>query len=170
MARKLTLGQALTEVNALLHQLAWSFSGRYGLEQEDLYGHARQVLADRLPKWNPERGRLTTFATWAVRNALHDYCQRAVREVPTDPAELPEDASRRDELEGVWRELRGSLSWEGMEVVEVVTQLADDGAFDGLLPYNRQECRARIKEELMLRGWGESQVRAAVAELKVRLA
>jgi len=60
----------------LICKIAWSFHRTTGLEFEELLSEAILAYLEALPKYNPKRGKLSTFMSRIMQQALVDYYKR----------------------------------------------------------------------------------------------
>jgi len=60
----------------LIRKIAWSFHLTTGLEWEDLFQEASLAYCEALDKYNPERGKLTTFMWYSISTHLKNYVKK----------------------------------------------------------------------------------------------
>lgn len=151
----------------IIHQQAWAWAQKFDVDQNELYSFGRSELIRVIPRWNPARGKFTTFLTWVLHNSFQDYIRKHRREEHMDPALLPEvpatvSPSRTHFIGEVVELVEG---WDAVEVIEVVEQLMDECALN-----EREMNRTQMKRAITLRlreekGWRMPRIMTAFREL-----
>jgi len=70
-----------SKVENLAYKNAWRYSGRYGMEWEDLVSIQRVALIERAGEYDSEKGRLTTFFQPIFQGAILDACKKQKRSI-----------------------------------------------------------------------------------------
>ena len=143
---------------------------------EELISFGRSELIKKAPKWNPERGAFSTFATWVLRNAMLDYVERNRKLVPCtsmptstratdgerstqDWIEQIPDGRTPDSLPSRLSDLLKGCS-EGAQTVIHVCLTTDVGCVFGKRP-----ALERVRKMLIKQGWTRRQTHHAFAEI-----
>jgi hypothetical protein len=57
----------------LIRKIAWSYHQTTGIEYDDLFQEACLAWLENKPRWNAQKGRITTFMWYCIQNHLNDY-------------------------------------------------------------------------------------------------
>jgi RNA polymerase sigma factor (sigma-70 family) len=162
----------------LIRKIAWSFHTTTGIDIEELTSEAILAYYSAIPKYNPEKNtKLITYAYYAIRSALVDFCKN-------------EYLNKHNDLEGLDIAYEKSdfdiptLFPEGVSksLVDAVIDMANSY---GVLKRNNgksvvtdclinfqlppKKIRGQIINELRSRGWSWSEIWRGIREVKLIL-
>lgn len=153
----------------LIRKITWGFVRDTGFEFDDLFSEACMVCLETQNKYDPEKGKETTFIFHVVTNHLRVLTnreslrgtkeQKYIRNHYPSPEE---ELLAKEEWEGILR----SLSPKSKEIYSL---LIDEK--EPYLPIDKPKlCRGVIKNELRKRGWSWAEIWNSFRELKEVLA
>jgi len=153
----------------LVRKIVWSYvKSNEGLEFDDLFSEACLAVLENQHRYNPEKGKKTTFTYHIVTNHLNNLLKQKVEnpvdnevieDLLTDNEPSPEQAIIAQER---WEETHKSLSPEAQMIYEI---LADGDLY---LPIDKpKKCKGIIIEHLRQMGWSWSQIWNSFSELKM---
>lgn len=140
-------------------------------DPDELESYGREQLVIKASKWNPERGAFSTFATWALHNAMIDYVERHRRLVSMSETvgedddsvnwiEAQADPVPLTPIPSVMQELYETVSDSAREVLNVLMTVdLRDVLGRGQPPIER------LRKILLARGWDRRQTHVALREL-----
>ncbi len=151
----------------LIRKITWSYvKGNPGLEFDDLFSEACLACLEARDKFNPERGKESTFIWAVVKNALINLC--------TSPAGIVDKrytscinkmcTSPEEQLvvKEEWRSILSSLSPKSRQVCSLVLNRTSP-----YLPTDKPKtCRGIIIKELRKRGWAWPEIWKSFREIK----
>jgi len=152
----------------LIRKIVWSYvKSNEGLEFDDLFNEACLAVLEEQHRYNPERGKKTTFTYHVVTNHFNNLLKQD-KETPVD-AEYMEalltDNEPTPEQEVIaqerWEELWSSLSPEAQAVYEI---LANGDIY--LRTDKPRESRGILLKYLRQENWGWGKIWGAFRELK----
>ena len=160
----------LTNHQKLVADVANKMARRYAYpDVEDLIGEGRSIMLTRASKWQPSRGKFSTYLTWCLRNGLLDYIKRQKRMVASMQIdECVPDCRCSDSLPSRLRDLCDGLKQAGkeaaLEVIHVclTTDLGD--VFKS--SKDHQAAQGRVRWEMFVRGHNETQIDEAFADVQ----
>ena len=156
----------LTAHEKFVADMANKMSRRYSYpDVEDLIGEGRAIILARAKKWDPKRGKFSTYATWCLRNGLLDYIKRQKRMAASDQIdECVPDTRSSDSMPSRLQDLWEGLSEAGREVVHVclTTDLGD--VFGSVKDH--QAALGRVRWHMFVRGYDDETTETALAEVQ----
>lgn len=154
----------------LIRKIVWSYVSNYpGLEFEDLFSEACLACLEKKDKYDPSRGKETTFIWYSVHNHIRNLLGKEpirkelpITYTPTDPETDPEQEIIAKEE---WAEFMSSLSEEAKVICSIIFEERDV-----YLPIDTpKKCRTQITKALKERGWSMNRVWAGYREIKLTL-
>ncbi len=153
----------------LIRKITWGFVRDTGFEFDDLFSEACVACLEAQHKYNPEKGKETTFIFHIVTNHLRILTnreslrgakeQKYIRDYYPSPEE---ELLAKEEWEGILR----SLSPKSKEIYSLL--INENKPY---LPIDKPKlCRGAIKEELRKRGWSWTEIWNSFREIKEVLA
>jgi len=168
MKRTLQPKKRQLETNiGLIRKIAWSFHNSTGEDWNDLFQEASLAYCEALQKYNPKKGKITTYMWWCISSHLVNYLHLQYRQ--NGHIECIEDLRAVDRpVESV--SLFGSLSKEAKEIANMV--LSSPEALDGLSPQliKNNIIRILLKQKRWSRftkKWATFKIKARFRELKI---
>ena len=151
----------------LIRKIAWSYVRTHpGLEFDDLFSEACLACLEARDKFNPERGKESTFIWAIVKNALIDLC--------TSPTEIVDKrctscidkmcTSPEEQLiaEEEWGCILNTLSPKSKQICSLVLNSTSP-----YLPTDKPKtCRGIIIKELRKQGWAWPDIWKSFREIK----
>lgn len=141
-------------------------------DPEELESFGRSVLIEKAHRWDPSRGKFTTFAVWVLRNAMMDYVKRARRLVPMSEAvgddgeavnwiENQPDPKAPEALPSRMSELYEAVSESAREVLSVLASTD----FGDVFGRGKTPPLERVRALLIARGWDRRRTHRALKEI-----
>lgn len=164
----------------LIRKIAWSYVRTHpGLEFDDLFSEACLACLEARDKFNPERGKESTFIWRVVNNHLLDVIGRETARNTQEElvSEIPERnisfeaAKINDPLQHLitkeeWEELLTSLSPEALSICEILSN-----PIDLYLPTDKPKlCKGKIIKMMRISGWSWTNIWRGFREIKQVLA
>ncbi len=155
----------------LIRKIVRSYVSNYpGLEFEDLFSEACLACLEKKDKYDPSRGKETTFIWYSVHNHIRNLLGRAAlhKELPITytPVDTELDPERMFIAEEEWSELFASLSEEAKVICSIIFEEKDI-----YLPIDTpKKCRTQITKALRERDWSMNRIWAGYREIKGALA
>lgn len=142
----------------LIRKIAWSFHDSTREDWDDLFQEASLAYLEGLEKYNPSRGRISTFMWRHVSNHLMNYLKE----------EQKHQACSLDEI-SVGSPIKSngymeSLSEDAQTIARII--LLKPCKYSMLKP---KAARWEIKRQLKRRGWSWLKIRTAIWRLKIGL-
>ena len=144
----------------LIRKIAWSFHNTTGHNWDDLFQEAALAYCIALKKYDPKKGKLTTYMWWCITSHLKDFVKDqhkktgfldSIEEVCIDkPASSPS--------------FLDSLGREARDIVDVI--LSSPAEFDMLRPKKAQQ---KVMNKLRGRRWSMQKITQGIMELKLVL-
>ncbi len=162
----------------LIRKIVWSYvKGNPGLEFDDLFQEACVAYLEAQSKYDPSRGKESTFYWWVVNNRLRTLLsknnKRVTKEITTDDdfdfSLLPshpsaEQDAMRIEEEAAWEAAMANLSPEA----QYIKELAIRGEEHLVIRYP-QRCKKQIANTLIEQGWKWNWVWRGFKEIKAAM-
>ena len=158
----------------LVNKIVWGFVKKNpGLEFDDLFSEACVAVLDARDKYDPEKGKTSTFIWTVVSNRLkrvlgqearRNTHQQSVEEVYSDEiCPGPEDLFIAEER---WQMMLSDFSIGAQEVCSILFEEPDI-----YLPiHTPRNCRGKIARVLEDRGWAVGRIWDTFREIKEELA
>ena len=137
---------------------------------DELVSFARDALVKKAPKWDPTRGKFSTFITWVLRNAIIDYVGRNRRLVPSSYS-ISDDGEETSWLENVadervsdslpsrLRDMVDGLSESAKEVIHVCLTVDLGDVFGRRPPIEK------VRKVLLEQGWDRRETHKVFGEI-----
>lgn len=155
----------------LIRKITWAFvRSNTGVEYDDLFSEACVAYLEALPRYDPAKGKKSTYMYHCISGKLKSVLQQEARRnghetitddfmgVATDEPS-PEQALYATER---WAALLSSLSSEALLIV----QLALNNEATATTPSSPRRCRGQIILQLRGLGWSWSAIWRAFREVK----
>lgn len=149
----------------LIRKIAWSFHRTTGLPVDELIGEASLAYAEVLSKYDPARGKISTYMYPRIRSWLIDYCA-AQKNHSHDPLpdcldtglSVPDTNTAGPENRIAFKQTLQGSSEEVKYLAWMIFQ--SPGGFVG------HACRGRVKDKLRENGWTWSMIWRTFSEVK----
>lgn len=150
----------------IAHKLAWKFSHRTGLDQQDLFQEAMAAWLESESEFSQARGvKPSTFAFHVMNNHLKNYAAKERRaEAPTD--EMPSGTIGNH---GYFRSRLNDLSKEAYSVVKMIFECPAEYMAE-FLAQPPKLARGQLKKDLRSLGWSWPCIYGAFREIQELLA
>ena len=139
----------------LIRKIAWSFHTTTGIELEELCAEATLAYLESLKKYDPSRGKITTYAWWYIHSHLKNYLKINAKHTHT-PSIDDVYADRPVRSVPFWE----SLSQDAQQIVDLV--LTTPRAFVCL---TTEEAQQRVTNILTCHGWTVEKIQEGLTEL-----
>jgi len=144
----------------LIRQITWSFHRTTGLEWDDLFQEAALGYLEALKSYDPEKGKLTTYAWYCITSRLKNYIKL---ELKYSDSIISIEEAEIHKLPTLSHSLLDQISQEGQKIADVILSCPEE--FDGETPKN-----AKIKAAKKLRNTGISWIRIWIGVRDLKLA
>lgn len=142
----------------LLRKIAWSFHRTTGLDWDDLFQQAALSYCEGLRKYDPSRGKLTTFMWCKIINDLKLYlkAQEEWKQSTTSIENIDKPIQKTNLFE--------SFSNEAQQVAKII--LRKPVNFTGKTP---KEARLKVIKTLISAKWAYKKISIAFKDLQLAL-
>ena len=143
----------------LIRKIAWSFHHTTGVEWGDLFQEAALAYCEALERYDPERGKITTYMWWCITSHLKNYLKEqkkwngnicSIEDVDVD---RPVSPSNRFE----------TLSKEALQIAEVI--FSNPCKYSSIDPQSAKKEIAR--EMIEQKHWSWHRVWIGIQDLKL---
>ena len=138
----------------LIQKIAWMFHLKTGLDFNDLVSEASLAYLEVLQKWDPSRGKLTTFMWYALNNRLQDYFRTQVKHlnhVDSNEIDIPHEDTDTFER----------MNSEALEIARIIIRTPQK-----YLHSSPEQINTRIHHILENRNWDAKKVDAGISCLQ----
>lgn len=157
----------------LIRKITWSYVRKNpGLEFDDLFSMACIACLEATRKYNPSKGKETTYVFRITHNSIRTILGQAVmknnNEYCVEEIEVAHEKTPEQEVIAMesWQELLDKMSPMAMAMYEMI--LTYDGVY---LPMDKpRACRGIIVKELREQNWKWNDIWNTFAEIKQLLA
>ena len=133
----------------LISKIAYSFSKTTNLEYDDLFSEACLQWLLYSTKWNPSKGKITTFMWTALTNHLRTYVKKNLEfKYPLIP------------IEKVQKQVYIPIFYENMNPAAYQISKIVLRSPDKFVVMEKEERLNRIENIMMSNGWNESQIQS----------
>ena len=144
----------------LIRKIAWSFHYTTGIDFDDLFSEASLAYCEGLSKFDPERGKITTFMYTHIQNHLRNYLQKNYTKQPNL---ISIDVVRVDHFSES-TDLFDRLTPAAMEIARML--LSNPKPYAYTKP-NAAKCR--MAKVMLNKGWDMAKIWVGISELKQAL-
>ena len=150
----------ITDHEDLVANIARKFHESMQFDTDELISYGRSLILKNAAKWDPARGKFSTFLYWLLRSAFIDYIKKQRKEVFVeiyeDTVEAPASYSP---LPTLLQELLDNLSDDARIMVNVV--------IESPWTENWQNMAERLHKKMSGLGWDLPRFQAAFSEVQV---
>ena len=150
----------MTENLKLIRKIAWSFHSTSQMEWDDLFQEAALAYYESLPKYNPERGSITTFMWYVIGHHLQDYIKNEHHKWLGNVCPLEEAC----QLTVQETPLFETLSSDAQQLAKVIMNACR--TFDSM---PSETAHQRLQQLMIERGWTYRKTWQAIRDLKLAL-
>lgn len=143
----------------LIRKIAWSFHTTTGIELEELCAEATLAYLESLKKYDPSRGKITTYAWWYIHCHLKNYLKSQAKHNHT-PSIDDVYADKPVTNTPFWE----SLSQEAQQIADLI--LSAPRLFMCL---DSEETAQRVANILTRQGWSAKKINTGLYDLKAAL-
>lgn len=144
--------------NDLIAHIANSFAETTQFDPEELISFGRSVLVSQAKKWDPARGKFSTFLYWLLRSSFTDYIHKQRKEVYVDVYEdVIEAPASYSPLPTNVADLLAGVSSDAASLVQVALDSEWDEEWKNL--------GDRLKKAMLGMGWDEVRYVSAYNEV-----
>ena len=144
----------------LIRKIAWSFHNTTGYDWDDLFQEAALAYCIALKRYNPSRGKLTTYMWRTISNHLQLFITYQNKwndkTISIEDALISKPTTNPSFLDSLGREAR--------DIVDVI--LSSPAEFDALDP---KKALKTVMNKLRGKRWSAKKIEQGVKELKVVL-
>jgi RNA polymerase sigma factor (sigma-70 family) len=143
----------------LIRKIAWSFHSTTGLEFDDLVSQAIVYYYEGLEKYDPSRGKITTYMWYWLDGCMKNYIARQAK---INSVEVIDIESNPVDVSGEVSEFFDSLTPAAQYIADMV--LTAPGLF---IKLNKKAARQRVVELLTRQGWDAAEITLGLNDLKL---
>ena len=141
----------------LVRKITWSFHKTTGLDWDDLFQEGYLAYQYALGKYDPEKGKLSTFLWIHINNHLITYCKKH-----RDANMIFIDFNELTKLSESPEYFKEKLSKDAQEIAELALKM-----HRRLLKMRKAKVIAKIENIMLKRGWNYLRTYRALNELRL---
>ena len=144
----------------LIRKIAWSFHKSTGLDWDDLFQEAALAYLECLQRYDPTRGKITTYMWQVITCRLLNYIKNEAKY--SQPLSSMEDRIREVDTPVEFSSLLDHLSLEAREITRII--LKEQERYIQNTP---EEARKEIAKTLRRQGWSWKRIWCGIQDLKL---
>lgn len=149
----------------LIRSVAWSFHKSTGIEFEELFGEASLAYVEALETHEPEKAKLSTYATVIMQNHLKTFCDEEKRN--QGKSSFSDDffaGKENQEQDFFFQEWVSELPRDLQIVCKVIFEAPEE-----LISTSAKATRGNLIRKLRTWGWSWPRIWTAIREMKLAL-